>query len=99
MTDAASTAVSGPGIGTTVLVRYFAGARSAAGVAEESITLTEGDRSVAAALAAIRGRRGPELDRVLAACSFLLNGVAVRDHAQTVTDGAELDILPPFAGG
>lgn len=95
----ADTAVSEHGIGTNVLVRYFAGARAAAGVAEESITLTDSDRNVAAALATIRDRRGPELDRVLAACSFLLNGVAVRDQDQTVPDGAELDILPPFAGG
>jgi molybdopterin converting factor small subunit len=84
---------------TTVLVRYFAGARAASGVAEEQIVLTDGDDTVASALAAVLGRRGPELDRVLPSCSFLLNGVAVRDHGIFIPDGGELDILPPFAGG
>jgi sulfur-carrier protein len=39
------------------------------------------------------------LVRILPSCSFLLNGIAVHDRALTVTDGAELDVLPPFAGG
>lgn len=82
----------------TALVRYFAGARAAAGVAEELVELTPGT-TVADLLAAERARRGPELARVLAACSFLLDGVAVHDHAVEVPDGAELDVLPPFAGG
>jgi molybdopterin converting factor small subunit len=84
--------------GSSVLVRYFAGARAAAGVAEERIRLS-GRGSVADALAAVQARRGPALVRVLPACSFLLNGVAVRDHAMPVPDGGELDVLPPFAGG
>ena len=84
---------------TTVLVRYFAGARAAAGVAEERVVLTDGDTTVANALAAALARRGPELDRVLPSCSFLLNGVAVHDHGIFIPDGGELDILPPFAGG
>ncbi len=84
---------------TTVLVRYFAGARAAAGVAEERIVLTDGDSTVGDALAAALARRGPELDRVLPSCSFLVNGVAVHDQGIFIPDGGELDILPPFAGG
>ena len=82
----------------TALVRYFAGARAAAGVAEERVALGATD-TVADVLAAESGRRGPDLARVLPACSVLLNGVAVHDHAVAVPDGAELDVLPPFAGG
>ncbi|MGH3589402.1 MAG: MoaD/ThiS family protein, partial [Pseudonocardia sp.] len=37
--------------------------------------------------------------KVLTACSFLLDSVAVRDRATPLRSGAELDVLPPFAGG
>jgi sulfur-carrier protein len=83
----------------TVVVRYFAGARAAAGVAEDHVRLPVEGTSVAAALAAVQALRGPELVRVLPSCSFLLDGVAVHDHAVAVPDGAEIDVLPPFAGG
>lgn len=88
-----------PNAHTRVLIRYFAGARAAAGVAEEHIVLSAGRHSVADALAAVRALRGPGLGRVLPGCSFLLDGVAVRDHATTVPDGGSIDVLPPFAGG
>lgn len=84
---------------TTVRVRYFAGARAAAGVAEEQFELQAPGDNVAELLAAVRARRGAGLVQVLPACSFLLNGVAVHDHAAAVPDGGELDVLPPFAGG
>jgi molybdopterin converting factor small subunit len=83
---------------STVLIRYFAGARAAAGVAEEHIELAPSG-SVADALAVVSDRRGTALARVLPSCSVLLDGVAVHDHAVAVPDGAELDVLPPFAGG
>ena len=82
----------------TVLVRYFAGARAAAGVAEDRIEIGLAD-TVADVLSAELARRGPELARVLPSCSLLLDGVSVHDHATEVPDGAELDVLPPFAGG
>jgi sulfur-carrier protein len=82
----------------TVLIRYFAGARAAAGVPEEHVELGPG-RSVADVLAAVLARRGGGLGRVLPSCSVLLDGVAVHDHAVEVPDGGELDVLPPFAGG
>lgn len=37
--------------------------------------------------------------RVLPRCSFLVEGVAVRDRAVGLTAGATVDVLPPFAGG
>ncbi|WP_433267844.1 MoaD/ThiS family protein [Actinosynnema sp. CS-041913] len=79
-------------------VRYFAGARAAAGVPEESFELPGGP-TVAQALDAVRARHGDGLERVLAACSFLLDGVAVRDRGTPVPSGSRLDVLPPFAGG
>lgn len=79
-------------------MRYFAGARAAAGVPDERVELA-GAPTVAHVLAEIGARHGGRLDRVLAACSFLLDGVAVRDRATPVPAGAELDVLPPFAGG
>lgn len=81
-----------------VTVRYFAGARAAAGRADEQLTL--GDAvTVAEVLDLVGSRHGEPLDRVLRAASFLLDGVAVRDRGTPVPDGAQLDVLPPFAGG
>jgi molybdopterin synthase sulfur carrier subunit len=82
----------------TVQVRYFAGARAASGVDEESIALPAGS-TVADAARAISDRHGEKLESVLTACSFLIDGVAVRARGTRVSDGTQLDVLPPFAGG
>lgn len=79
-------------------VRYFAGARAARGVTEEVLAVPSGT-SVATVLTGLADRHGPALVRVLASASFLLNGTAVRDRSVAIPDGAELDVLPPFAGG
>ena len=60
-----------PGLG-----RYFAAARSAAGITEESIALT-GGATVADALRVMCGAHGTGLARVLDRCSYLLDEVAV----------------------
>jgi molybdopterin converting factor small subunit len=79
-------------------IRYWAAARQAAGVDEESydaVTLAE-------ALRGARRRRGPEFERVLARSSFLLDGdpVGTRAHEGVVLpEGGTLEVLPPFAGG
>lgn len=90
----------------TVKVRYFAGARAAAGIAEETVRVAreggrEGGREVTAddVIRAVLSRHEGRLESVVAACSFLLDGVAVRDRATGVREGSELDVLPPFAGG
>jgi molybdopterin converting factor small subunit len=41
----------------------------------------------------------PPLQRILSRSSFLLNEVAVRDHATVLNPGDVVDVLPPFAGG
>ncbi|NMD58581.1 MoaD/ThiS family protein [Tsukamurella conjunctivitidis] len=79
-----------------MLIRYFAAARAAAGVSEETVPVPE-DATVAD-VAALLAARHPGLDRVLTRCSFLLDEVAVRDVDAPAT-GAMLDVLPPFAGG
>lgn len=88
---------SGPAT-TTVRVRYFAGARSAVGVPEETVRLSAG-ATVRGLIDELGGRHGEKLSHVLTACSFLLDGVAVRDQATALPDGSGVDVLPPFAGG
>jgi sulfur-carrier protein len=83
---------------TVVTVRYFAAARAAAGLPSEDVDIGDG-ATVADALDAIASRHGEALRKVLAACSFLLDSVAVRDRATPLQPGAKLDVLPPFAGG
>lgn len=75
-----------------ITVRYFAGARAAAGV---SVAELAGGISIAELTAGA----GPELAKVLSASSFLVDGVAWRDRDAEIPDGCTLDVLPPFAGG
>lgn len=80
-----------------ITVRYFAAAAAAAGRQEETVELPVGASfdDLTRHLAA----RGPELERVLARCSFLYDGVAVRDRSHRPESGSVVDVLPPFAGG
>jgi molybdopterin synthase sulfur carrier subunit len=82
----------------TIQVRYFAGARAASGVDEELLALPAGSTVTDASLA-MTERHGEKLAGVLTACSFLLDGIAVRVLATHLSDGGQLDVLPPFAGG
>jgi molybdopterin converting factor small subunit len=81
-----------------VTVRYFAGARAAAGMDTEQVAVPEGG-SVDDVVSTLRARHGARLSEVLTASSLLLDEVAVRDRTQRPADGAVLDVLPPFAGG
>jgi sulfur-carrier protein len=83
---------------TTITVRYFAAARAAAGVEADKVQVPS-TATVADLLDVVRGEHGPELARVLARCSYLLDEVAVRDHDVPVSNATSLDVLPPFAGG
>ncbi len=85
----------------SVTLRYWAAAKDAAGVAEESFAgCSTLDDVLTAALAR---RDGDErLARVLARCSFLVDGApaGVRPHREVETPpGAVVEALPPFAGG
>ncbi|HWB67978.1 MAG TPA: MoaD/ThiS family protein [Mycobacteriales bacterium] len=79
-------------------IRYWAAARAAAGVAEESYAAD----TLAAVLFDVRSRHDERFARVLAGCSFLVDGAPVGTrHPDTVrlVDGATIEVLPPFAGG
>jgi molybdopterin synthase sulfur carrier subunit len=75
-------------------LRYWAAAKAAAGVAEEPYDAVTLQDAVDAAGAA----HGPELARVLSRCTFLLDGRQVARGA-ALPEGAEVEVLPPFAGG
>jgi molybdopterin converting factor small subunit len=75
-----------------VTVRYFAGARAAAGVSEESVPAGTTLEELAAA-------RGEPLARVMHSASFLVDGLAWHDRRAPLPAGAIVDVLPPFAGG
>jgi molybdopterin synthase sulfur carrier subunit len=79
----------------TVTVRYFAGARAASGVDSEIRDAGTLDQLVGQLVDA----HGEKLERVLTACSFLVDGTTTRDRASVLAPGAVVDVLPPFAGG
>ena len=79
----------------SVTVRYFAGARAAAGVDTEEREAGSLDELVGQ----IVGDHGEKLERVLTACSFLVDGTTTRDRALQLSPGSVVDVLPPFAGG
>ncbi|MEU1419720.1 MoaD/ThiS family protein [Kitasatospora sp. NPDC086009] len=81
-------------------IRYWAAAKSEAGLAEEPYQAA----TLAEALAAARTRHAdrPKLGRLLGHCSYLVDGSPVggRDHATvSLTEGGTVEVLPPFAGG
>jgi sulfur-carrier protein len=93
---APTTAATAPPVGVTV--RYFAGAKAAAGTRSEDVTVPAG-ATVDDLITALAADHGDALARVLAAASFLLDEVAVRDRTLVLAEGAVVDVLPPFAGG
>jgi len=80
---------------STVTVRYFAGARAASGVDTETRDAETLDQLVSQIVAA----HGERLERVLTACSFLVDGTTTRNRTLVLAPGAVVDVLPPFAGG
>ncbi|MCB7136102.1 MoaD/ThiS family protein [Cellulosimicrobium marinum] len=75
-------------------VRYFAGAREAAGVESESVAAATVGELHAALVA-----HHPALHDVLPRCSLLVGGVRAADDAAPVGPDTLVDVLPPFAGG
>jgi sulfur-carrier protein len=78
-------------------IRYWAAAKAAAGTAEEAYEAA----TLAGALAAARERHAdrPDFARVLARCSFLVNGEQPGSHGSVLPEGGTIEVLPPFAGG
>jgi molybdopterin synthase sulfur carrier subunit len=80
-----------------VNVRYFAAARAAAGMEAETLDVASG--TSVKDLVERLGARNPALAAVLDRCSFLCDGVAVRNRAEPLQTSQTVDVLPPFAGG
>ena len=84
----------------TVTIRYWAAAKEAAGVAEESV---DADTLRDALDTAIAGRRPDNrLAVVIARSSFLVNADPVGRTAKesiVLDEGAVVEVLPSFAGG
>lgn len=78
-----------------VVVRYFASARAASGVGEE----TWDADTVEEVLVHMAKRHGARLDAILDVSTLLLNGTRVSDRGMSLPASAELEVLPPFAGG
>lgn len=82
-----------------VCIRYWAAARAAAGVAEDTVHAA----TLAEALAAVRVRvERPRLEAVIAVSSFIVDGTpaGARDAAEVLLgQGSQVDVLPPYAGG
>jgi sulfur-carrier protein len=83
--------------GIQVTVRYFAAARAAAGAESESVVLRPG--TTVAELVERLAVPGSRLATVLTRCSYLCDGIAVRDETKALRSGNTIDVLPPFAGG
>jgi molybdopterin synthase sulfur carrier subunit len=82
----------------SVRLHYWAGAKAAAGVAEEVIDAS----SVAEALRLARQHRAdPRFDRVVQLSSVLIDGRVAHqeDLEQQLTEAVQVEVLPPFAGG
>jgi sulfur-carrier protein len=75
-----------------VTVRFWAGARRAAGVAEQPLAAP--DLATLRQLLAAR----PALAPIMRVASLLVDGQSVDGNVQ-LSDGAVVDVLPPFAGG
>ena len=83
-----------------IMIRYWAAAKDAAGLAEESVAAA----TLAEALDVVVASRAPDtrLRDVLGRSSVLIDGTrASRANAEDITlpDGAVIEVLPPFAGG
>jgi sulfur-carrier protein len=76
-----------------VTVRYWAGAREAAGRDEEDLRADRlGD------LVRQLADRAPALAQVLSVSSLLVDGL-VSAPSRLLADGEVVEVLPPFAGG
>lgn len=83
--------------GIQVTIRYFAAARAAAGAESETVQLRPG--TTVAGLVERLAVPGTPLATVLSRCSYLCDGIAVRDETKSLRAGDTIDVLPPFAGG
>ena len=79
----------------SLVVRYFAAARAAAGVPKEELAAA----SVQELRTELAARHGDRLASVLAVSSLLLDGQVARADTVSLAGVRQVDVLPPFAGG
>lgn len=90
---------------TAITVRYWAGARAAAGTAEDVIEVDArgAELTLADVVARVLERHpGEHMARTVGVCSVLLGDQPVRSQdpaAVVVPPGSVVELLPPFAGG
>ena len=86
----------------TVTVRYWAGARAAAGTAEDAFDV-DADLSLAELVGRVLERHpGDRMARTVAVCSVLVGDRPVRSQdpdTVVIAPGSVVELLPPFAGG
>lgn len=85
-----------------IRVRYWAAARSAAGLAEETLPVSEPMSLTEVRAELTRRHAGSRLPAVLEACSVLVGdrpASAVDADLVRIDPGATVEFLPPFAGG
>lgn len=97
---AAAAPAAAPAAAGTLTVRLFAAAAEAAGAEELRLEL-DGTSTLAAVVDRLPGAADDDaqLARVLARCSFLVNGVRASAETTQLNPGDQVDVLPPFAGG
>lgn len=87
---------------TTITARYWAGARSAAGV-EQDVFEVPGPLTLAEVRALVLAAHpGPDVARTIGVCSVLVGDrpVSTQDASAVVVEpGTTVEFLPPFAGG
>jgi molybdopterin synthase sulfur carrier subunit len=76
-----------------VTVRYWAGAREAAGRDDEPASADS-----LGELVHLLAHRSPALAQVLSVSSLLVDGL-VSPPSRALADGETVEVLPPFAGG
>ena len=83
-----------------VTIRYWAAAKDAAGLPEESVAAVTLQDALNAVVAS--RKPGSRLADVIARSSFLVNADPVGRAAKesiVLDEGAVIEVLPPFAGG
>ncbi|GAA0967340.1 MoaD/ThiS family protein [Frigoribacterium faeni] len=87
----------------TATLRFFAAARAAVGRDEQHVVVPAGEHPTVGRLLTevrpVEGMSAADFRDVLLRCSFLVDGLTTRDREQLVSDGAVVDVMPPFAGG
>ncbi|WP_327101334.1 MoaD/ThiS family protein [Nocardia vinacea] len=79
-----------------VEIRYFAAIADVVGKDRETLDFPD-DATVADLRTTLAECYGPDLDKMLAVCAYLVGDELTRDPSAALTP--RVDVLPPFAGG